>query len=196
MRFLFLIGVMLLSFPVMALEAWEQVKHNSAVTVFTKQVDGNPYKSFKAVGIVQSTPLKLLEVLDDVTSYGEWFAYLRTVRLLKKEGNEKFVYMETNFPWPFKNEDITYMLSVSKNEKGGIKLTLDGKPDYIPAVHGVKRMRDAKGYILLQPEDDHTIVTYVMHTELSGDIPPWVANKYIHLMPFETLNNLIDFSKF
>jgi hypothetical protein len=151
---------------------------------------------FKAVGIVQSTPLKLLEVLDDVTSYGEWFAYLRTVRLLKKEGNEKFVYMETNFPWPFKNEDITYMLSVSKKEKGGIKLTLDGKPDYIPAVHGFKRMRDAKGYILLQPEDDHTIVTYVMHTELSGDIPPWVANKYIHLMPFETLNNLINFSKF
>ena len=44
-------------------------------------------------------------------------------------------------------------------------------------------MRDAKGYILLQPAKDRNIVTYVMHTELSGDIPAWVANKYIHLIP-------------
>lgn len=195
MKFLLLMGILLLNLPVMALETWEKVKHNSAVTVYTKEIPGNPYKSFKAVGIVQTTPQKLLEILDDVSCYSQWFAYSNSVRLLKSEVNEKYVYMETNFPWPFKNEDMIYLLSVVENGNAEIKLILDGMPDLIPAVDGIKRMRYAKGYILLQPVENHTIATYVMHAELSGDIPLWLVDKYIHLMPFETLGNLIDIAE-
>jgi hypothetical protein len=174
----------------MALETWEQVKHNSAVTVYTKDTPGHPYKSFKAVGIVQTTPQVLLEILEDVSSYPRWFAYSNSVRLLKSEANKKYVYMETDFPWPFKNEDMTYLLSVTEYGDGGKKLVLDGMPDYIPTVDGIMRMRAANGYILLQPAEGGTVVTYVMHTDLSGDIPSWLANKYVHLMPFQTISNL------
>jgi len=170
MRFLMLLVITLLSLPVMGQEAWLQVKSDPKVTVYTKQLPGKPYKSFKAVGVVQSTPEKLLEILDDVSSYNQWFAYSKSVRLLKREQNKKYVYMETNFPWPFSNEDMVYILSVNKNKNGEIRLLLDGNPEFLPAVDGVKRMLDANGYILLQPENEHTIVTYVMHTELSGGI--------------------------
>jgi len=195
MRFLMLLVITLLSLPVMGQEAWLQVKSDPKVTVYTKQLPGKPYKSFKAVGVVQSTPEKLLEILDDVSSYNQWFAYSKSVRLLKREQNKKYVYMETNFPWPFSNEDMVYILSVNKNKNGEIRLLLDGNPEFLPAVDGVKRMLDANGYILLQPENEHTIVTYVMHTELSGGIPPWLANKNIHRLPLETLNNLINIAQ-
>ena len=56
---------------------------------------------------------------------------------------------------------------------------------------GLQRMSESNGWVLLQDEKTHTVVTYVMHTELGGDIPPWLANTYIHLLPFQTLNNLI-----
>lgn len=193
--FLLLMAITLLSLPGMAQEGWELVKYNSTVTVYTKQLPGARYKSFKAVGVVQSTPERVLRLLDDVNNYHQWFAYLNYAQVLKREGNEKTVHMETSFPWPFSNEDMIYNLSVDKSGHGEIKLILAGRPGFIPALDGIKRMRNAKGYILLQPEKGHTIVTYVMHTELSGDIPPWVANKYIHLMPFETLNNLIGIAE-
>lgn len=191
MRLLWLQLIVLLSFPVVGEEAWQLVKSDSNVTVYTKQGLGRAYKSFKAVGIVQSTPQKLLKVLDDVDGYNQWFAFSESVRLLKIIQNEKYVYMETSFPWPFSNGDMIYKISLTKNNNGETTLVLNGVPDFIPAIDGIKRMPDAKGYILLQPEKEHTIVTYVMHTELGGDIPPWLANKYIHLLPFQTLNNLI-----
>jgi hypothetical protein len=83
-------------------------------------------------------------------------------------------------------------MSVTKSSNGDIKFSLHGRPDYLPTIAGVKRIRSANGYILLQPVDEDTLVTYEMNTEFSGAIAPWLANKYIHLMPFQTLNSLIE----
>jgi len=191
MKRLLLSGILLLGFPAMAQETWERVKQTSAVTVYTKNVPGSAYKAFKAVGIVHATPHRLLQILQDVSSYPQWFAYSHTVRLLHSTLNAMYVYMETDFPWPFRNKDMIYSLSVAENGGSEVTLVLDGKPDYIPAIEGIHRMHDANGYIVLQPVEDDTIVTYVMNIEPGGDIPPWLANQYIHLMPLQTISNLI-----
>jgi hypothetical protein len=192
MRLLLPLVLTLLSIPALGQVAWEEVKSDSNVTVYTRQESGRAYKSFKAVGLVPAAPEDLLQVLEDVNSYNKWFAFSESVRLLKNQKSEKYVYMETRFPWPFSNEDIVFIMSVTKTSNGEIKLSLRGRPDYIPTIAGVKRMRGANGYILLQPADEYTLVTYEMNTELSGDIAPWLANKYIHLMPFQTLSSLIE----
>ena len=190
MRFVWLQVMVLLSAPVLGQGTWQLVKTGPSVTVYTKQKPESEYRSFKAVGIVLSTPEKVLEVLDDVYHYKQWFAFSKSIRLLKRKPNEKYVYMETSLPWPFRNQDMIYKITVRKNNPGEIKLILNGRSNFIPAIDGIQRMYDAKGYILLQPKQDYTIVTYVMHTEFGGDIPPWLANTYIHLLPFQTLNNL------
>jgi len=191
MRIQCLLVIALLSLPAFGQETWGLVKSDGNVTVYTKLLPGKPYKSFKAVGVVQSTPIQLLEILENVGRYNQWFAYSHSVRLLDTKKNQQYVYMQTNFPWPFRNEDMVYVISVTDSDDGEIKLLLEGYPAFIPLVDGVERMRGANGYILLQPEHEHTIVTYVMHIELSGHILPWLANKNIQNMPFRTLNNLI-----
>jgi hypothetical protein len=191
MNYLGLLIILNLSFSTAGEQVWEIAKSSSKITVFTTQLPNSLYKSFKAVGIVQSTPEPLFELLDDVSRYELWFAYSKSVQLLKSEQNTKYVYMEINFPWPFRNEDMVYQITVRRNSKGEIRLILDGKPEFIPPVNGVNRMRNASGYILLQPKNEHTTITYVMNMTLSGDIPPWLANKNIHQLPFETLDNLM-----
>jgi len=192
MRFLWLQALVLLCAPVLGQETWQQVKRESSVAVYTRQEPGSEYKTFKAVGLVQSTPEEILEILDDVAHYKHWFAFSKSIRLLKRTRYEKYVYMETSFPWPFRNEDMIYRMSVTENNNGEIKLVLNGLADFIPRIDGIQRMRGAKGYILLQEEKDQTIITYVMHAEFGGDIPPWLANSYIHLLPLQTLSNLIE----
>ncbi len=191
MRSLFILALAWYCMPAIAQDTWELVKANASVKVYTKYEAGNSYKSVKAVGFVKSTSEELLKVLDDVGGYKHWFAYSKSVRLLKKEKNKKYLYMESSFPWPFSNEDMIYILSVRKHKNGKIKCFFDGSPESTPAVKGIKRMLDAKGYILLHSEKEHTKITFVMYTALSGSIPLWMANKYIHLLPFETINNLI-----
>jgi len=187
--------VVFLSAPVLGQETWQLVKRESSVTVYTRQEPRSEYKSFKAVGLIRSTPEEVLNVLDDVDHYKHWFAFSKSIRLLKRQKNEKYVYIETSFPWPFRNEDMIYKISTTKNNNGETKLVLDGRSDFIPPVADIQRMRAAKGYILLQKDKEHTLVTYVMHAEFGGDIPPWLANTYIHLLPFQTLRNLIEVMK-
>jgi len=192
MRLLWLKALVLLSAPALGQETWQLVKRDSNVAVYTRREPGSEYKTFKAVGLVRSTPGKVLDVLDDVAHYKHWFAFSKSIRLLKRTQNEKYVYMETSFPWPFRNEDMIYKLSVTKNSNGETKLVLNGLADFIPSIDGIQRMRGAKGYILLQKEKEQTKITYVMHAEFGGDIPPWLANTYIHLLPLQTLSNLIE----
>ncbi len=177
--------------PSIAQEDWGIVKKNSSVSVYTKYELGKEYKSVKAVGKVQSTPEKLIKILDDVSGYKNWFAYSKSVRILKKGKNKKIVYIESNFPWPFRNEDMIYILSKRQYKNGDVKFLFNGNPEYIPTVKGIKRMRYSHGYILLQQKNEFMKITCVMHSKLSGNIPLWMANKYIHLFTFETINNLI-----
>jgi len=51
-------------------------------------------------------------------------------------------------------------------------------------------MKGANGYILLNPAGNKTEITYYMHSDLGGGIPVWMANKYIHNLPYQTLCNL------
>lgn len=176
-------------------EAWEAVEEEPRVTVFTRLLPGNKYKSFKAVGVVRAELGKLQKILDDVDAYVDWFAYCRTARLLHTVDTDKFIYMETDFPWPYRNEDMIYRVSISQGGEGAIQYLLTGKPHYLPASKGAHRMVASNGYILLKPDNGHTEVTYVMHTELGGRIPPALANRNIHALPMQTLKNLMKFAE-
>lgn len=192
MRLFFIILLLAFSLRVAAQDNWRPVVSDERVTVFTTLLPGKKYLSFKAVAIVRASPQALRSVLDDVESYEHWFAYCKTARRLKSTGNERHVYMETDFPWPFSNEDMVYQVSVRERANGSIKYWLTGKPSYAPIVKGVARMRASHGYIVLKPEDDYTEVTYVMHTEPGGNIPVWLANQNVQSLPSKTLRNLIE----
>ena len=191
MKFLLLALLIVLSTPVMSQTNWQLVKQRNNISVYTRLETGSLYKSFKAVSFVSSSPREIFEVLGDVNGYKKWFAFAKAVRLLEHSENTKYVYMETGFPWPFSNEDMVYKISSTSNKDGTIKLILDGEPDFIPSHDGVVRMLDAKGYISLYPEKDQTKITYFMHAELGGNIPPMLANSFIHELPLSTLENLI-----
>lgn len=195
MRGLWFLIFMLVSFGPTAQEAWTPVKSDSRVVVFTKLLPGKRYKSFKAVAVVRARPKEVRKILDDVASYVDWFAYCRSARVLETRGTDNYIYIETDLPWPYRNEDMIYQVSVNESERGEIQYQLTGRPSFLPGVKGVKRMEYSKGQLLLRPEKGYTEVTYVMHSELAGDIPAWLANINIHSMPMKTMRNLIELAE-
>ncbi len=169
---------------------WELEKDGDGVKVFTQFEAGSPYKSFKAVTVSNASSKAIIEILKDINGYASWFAFTEKVELLKNDSQEKYVYMETRFPWPFNNEDMIYRMTFAAEENAIYKVTFKGLPNYSPPVAGVTRMKSAYGYISLKPIDDKTEITYYMHSELGGDIPVWMTNQYIHNLPFQTLSKL------
>ncbi|MEM8500464.1 MAG: START domain-containing protein [Pseudomonadota bacterium] len=171
--------------------AWQLVKGDNKVSVYTRLEPESTYKSFKAVGEANVPSKRVLSVLNDVRSYQSWFAYAKTVELLEQSENSTHIYMETDFPWPFRNQDMVYEMSFTEFDDGSVEYTLLGKPEYIPVSKGINRMRSAEGTIRIEPQEDRTRISYSMRSDLSDEIPPRVANKYIHELPFRTLENLI-----
>jgi hypothetical protein len=171
-------------------DLWELEKDSDGIKVYTQLETGSPYKSFKAITVTNANSEAIAEILKDVKGYVTWFAFTEKVDLLENGLNVKYVYMETRYPWPFNNGDMIYKMTFATEGKALTKVTLEGVPDFLPPIAGITRMKDANGYILLKPVGSKTEITYYMHSDIGGEIPIWMANKYIDNLPYQTLSRL------
>jgi hypothetical protein len=137
----------------------------------------------------------ILELLKDGDSYKKWYAYTKSSKLLNKEEGTQFTYVETNFPWPFKNRDMVYRMSIDTSDSKKAKVSMIGLRDYIPEKKGVVRMEKAEGFILLQEIHGKTKITYVFHSNPGRGIPAGLANRSIAELPFKTLFGLRDLAE-
>jgi len=171
-------------------DLWELKKDSDGIKVFTRFESSSPYLSFKAVTLTNANSKTIAEVLKNIGGYADWFAYTEKIELLENAPQEKYVYMETQFPWPFKNGDMIYRMTFATEGNAITKVSLQGVPGYLPPVAGVTRMKEANGYILLKPVGAKTEITYYMHTDVGGEIPVWMANSNIDNLPYLTLSKL------
>jgi hypothetical protein len=133
---------------------------------------------------------EIITVLKDVENYTKWFAYTKKAKILNKEQNVQYNYIETAFPWPYENRDMVYEMSIKKIDSVKTKVFLKGIPDYIPKTKGIVRMRKANGYLMLIRSETQTEITYIFHSDPGGDVPSWLANNSITYLPFKTLIGL------
>lgn len=173
-----------------AQNSWEIDKNKEGIKVYTRVEEGSDFKSFKAVMTVAATNDEVLKILKNADRYSTWYGYTKTSKLLKQEKDVQYNYVETIFPWPYRNRDMVYRMSIDTLTTGAIKIALKGIPDYIQEKNGIVRMKEAEGYILLQPMDSGTEVIYVFHSEPGENVPPWLANNSIAELPFKTLAGL------
>ncbi len=187
----FLLGILILiNSEVFSQASWEIDIDKNGVKIYTKNETGSNFKSFKGVMLLEATPDKIIEILKDADGYVDWYGYTKTSKLLKSENDVQFNYVETEFPWPFKNRDMVYKMSIDTSNIGKIVLYLKGVPDYIEEKRGIVRMDKAEGYILLNKMTDSTEITYILHTEPGKGVPARLANRSIAEMPYNTLLGL------
>ena len=185
-----LIIVSTISFDSVAQALWEIDKNKQGIKVYTKFEKESDFKSFKAVITVSASIADIIEILKNADGYKKWYEYTKTSKLLKEEKDVQYNYVETIFPWPYSNRDMVYRMAIQTNMHGAVKISLKGISDYIPEKRGIVRMKKAEGYILLQPIDDKTEITYIFHSEPGSNVPSWLANNSIADLPFKTLSGL------
>ena len=188
---LLLINVMLfLSFDVISQTPWEIDKNKNGIKVYTRFKKNSSFKSFKATTTVDASIEKTLKILQKTEDYTKWYGYTKKSKLLKQENNVQYNYVETVFPWPFRNRDMVYEMTTNYLESNVVKIILKGIPDFIKEKKGIVRMKKADGYILLKPLNEKTKIMYVFHTEPGENIPVFLANSSIAKLPFKTLSGL------
>lgn len=168
-------------------QTWELVKNEQGIKVFVAEEPNSNYYSFKAVMSVSTTEDRVLDIIKDVNKYPEWFAYTKSSRVIKKSENEQQFSMEIDYPWPFYNECSIYSMVIQKNGARNYKISIVGSSENVTCKYSLKK---AKGYILLEPDQNETRITYYFHSEPSQNIPPGLINPMIYRMPFQSFVEL------
>jgi hypothetical protein len=183
--------LLLLTFSASAQGNWNLVKEEVGIKVYTKTESGSKYKAFKAEMQVSCKIENIVEVLKNTNSINNWVVNCKEVKLLKKEDNDQYYYIETSLPLPFENRDMVYHFQYIEINSEQVSVIVTGIPEYIQHKKGIVRMVKADGYWLLTSIDTYkTTITYQMHVEPGGLIPAWLANPFIKNVPFSTFKEL------
>ena len=55
-------------------EHWKLAKEDSSFKVYTRSVEGSPYKSFKAEIKIQQSPKQIVDTIRDISQFTTWMA--------------------------------------------------------------------------------------------------------------------------
>ncbi len=170
---------------------WTLAKDKNEVQVFTRKVDGYSLKEYKGVTTVKASVADILVIMRDVAAYPKW-QNVKTVKMLEKKSDDEFIYYTiTDAPWPVSDRDNISQTTITKNDKGEVRINIIALPDYQKPVSGMVRIPEFKGFWKLIPQADN--ITKIVHQGLAdpgGNIPDWLANASVVDTPFDSLVEL------
>ena len=164
-------------------KTWQLAKDKEGIKAYVSEVPNSGYYAFKAMMSIKASKIEVVKLLKDVANYPKWFAYTASAKLINQTTNEQQFLMETDYPWPYSNECMNYTMNFAKIEGNKQEITIIGTNKNTDCKYSLKR---ANGYILLEPDNENTKITYYFHSEPSQSIPTWLINPRIHEMPFQT----------
>jgi len=183
-----IIILFLYSFYSFELQAWDIVKSENGIQVFTRDVAGSNLKEFKAIMTVDVEPDRVLSLLQDGNSMSIWWPDCIESKVLSGSGTLDWkVYFMTKVPFPLENRDtINHFMAKKDSNSKVISIQIKGIPDAVPTKLGVVRIPKLTGSWTISPKETGTEIIYQLHADPGGSIPAFVANSTVVDGPLKT----------
>ncbi len=173
-------------------QEWELEKDKAGIQVFTKKVEGSPFKAYRAVMTMQTTVAALDTLMRDQQAMTTWFdRCLKCEQLKQVSDNEFYIYFVNDGPWPVQDRDNISHAIFEYREDGGLLISLTGVADYLPKKKNLVRLPVITAHWEFQPLADGKVkIVQQAHIDLGGSVPGWVANLAVVDSPYNTMVNL------
>jgi len=172
-------------------DEWKLAREEDGIKVFLSKVSGSRYQRFRGEVEIKADVATLSDLQENLRVACKWLYACADMRLLKNDGDDTWVYMTTDLPWPAAPRDMVLHVHTERSDDGSLIRHLDAAPDYAPTGPGLIRVRQLSGTWKMQPlSDTRTEVTYQLQAEPAGDIPSWLANQFVVDAPMVSLKTL------
>lgn len=170
--------------------SWELEKNEDGIKVYTRTVDGEDIREFKAVATIAASRKTIATIILNINDYANWYPDISESSIIEKVGDGQYhVYSVLDLPWPATDRDGVSKMTITKSEgKTLIKMK---------AVSGVKkenddyvRMTKSYGFWKLTTVGSNTTVHFQYFASPGGSLPDWIINMFIVDNPFQTLTLL------
>ncbi|WP_082033753.1 START domain-containing protein [Pseudomonas citronellolis] len=169
-------------------EHWRLARDEDGIRVYLTAVPGSRYQSYRGVADMRADVGTLADLQENLRVACKWLYACAELRLLKASGDDVWLYMSTQLPWPVQPRDMVLLVTTRRTADGGLLRDIRALPDYLPVVPGQIRVRELSGIWSLTPlGDGRTRVTYQMRAEPGGSVPSWLADSFVVDAPLDTL---------
>jgi len=184
---LILITLLVICLKMMAVtpeEEFRLMKQKNGIDLFYRWMvmpEGNRVRQMKAVFEGGWTKEDIMYLLKNEQQAMAWIPSAREYRNLKEAtAGEWFSYIRFSAPWPLADQDCILQYSLSTEPSGESTIRFTCRPDYIPEVDGITRMKDINGSFVICPGSGEKgrVECYFISSKASV-IPRWITDPII-----------------
>jgi hypothetical protein len=170
--------------------SWELEKNDDGIKVYTRTVEGQPIKEFKAITSIKANHLAIKKVILNVGGYVNWYPDVVEAKVVKrKSATEVIAYTRLDVPWPASDRDVVSSISSSSTTNSS-KVILKSASGYVSKKDGIVRIPYTSGFWKLTTTKGVTEVHFQYIGNPGGSLPDWIINMFIVDSPYQTLINL------
>jgi hypothetical protein len=170
---------------------WTLEKDQEHIQLYTRPVAGSPFLEVKAVTLINAPITKVADTFGDGDGCSAWRALCKSSEVLSMVSDtERYVYLVLDLPWPLSDRDMVIHSTVqidpaSKTATVQLESASSNRPakDYV-------RAESSGEYMIKVISDEQVEFTYIMHTDLGGDLSPEVINPQVASSTFTDIAQL------
>lgn len=98
----------LLPAPVASAEEWKLAREDRLrdIRVFLKRNPDSAYQDVYSITRLRGTPALIEAILDDVPAMSQWAARVAHARVLRRETDQVWIYIQYDMPYPLRPRDV------------------------------------------------------------------------------------------
>jgi hypothetical protein len=172
---------------------WTLKREKDGINIYSRPSDCSKVNDIRVYMDLTGTVEQLAAILRDVNGYSGWVYSTRTASMIKKVGENEFIYYaEVGTPWPAANRDYYADLKITLNPANhSMNVVSVGMKDYQPEKKDFVRVPMSKGSWTVTTQSARKIhLQYILQIDPGGSIPAWILNSFVAKAPLETFSSL------
>ncbi|QXH49332.1 START domain-containing protein [Pseudomonas fakonensis] len=186
-----LLALLLLCTSALAADSWNLAYDREGIKVYLSAAPGSSYQQFRGVSTMKASVRTLTDLQENLRVACKWLYACQQMRLLEVDGDTTWIYLTTDLPWPTLPRDMVLKVSTERLDDGTLVRHLSADPGKLPEEKGLIRVQRLSGEWVMKPLGEReTEVTYQLQADPAGDVPGWLANRFVVDAPVVTLRTL------
>jgi hypothetical protein len=170
---------------------WALQQDDGRIQVFTRPVAGSPFLEVKATALINAPIADIASAMGDGDGCVEWRVMCKSSEVLSVASDtERYVYMVLDMPWPVADRDMV-MHSIAQVDVTAKTVTVQlesassqhPEQDYVRAISNGQYQIQALG-------EEQVEFTYIMHTDLGGDLSADLINPRVVESTYDDIKQL------
>jgi hypothetical protein len=196
-------GWVLLGLPLMVSAAtatseseWVLAQDEDRIQVYTRPVADSPFLEVKATALINAPIAEVAEAMGDGEGCGEWRAMCKSSNVLNTlSETEQLVYLVLDMPWPVTDRDMVIHSKANIDVVAKtVTVQLESASSEHPEQDYVRAISNGS-YQIEALTENQVEFTYVIHTDLGGDLSPSMINPRLVASTYEDIKRLQKFAE-